>query len=93
VIEHLKHRRLTDKPRGRRDHMFTEHWAEIVQRLEAQPDQTALELLVELRARYPDRYHLRNLSALHRRVRAWRREAAQRLIYEIGDGAAADRYW
>jgi len=98
VIEHLKHRRLTDKPRGKRAHMFTEHWAEMVACLEAQPDQTALELLVEFRARYPDRYHLRNLSALHRRVRVWRREAAQRLIYDInGDianvTAAVDRQW
>ena len=98
VIEHLKHRRLTDKPRGRRAHMFTEHWAEMVECLEAQPDQTTLELLVEFQARYPDRYHLRNLSALHRRVREWRREAAQRLIYDINGGianitAATDRHW
>lgn len=99
VIEHLKHRRLTDKPRGgKHTHMFTEHWAEMVECLEAQPDQTALELLVEFQARYPDRYHLRNLSAMHRRVRAWRREAAQRLIYDInGDianvTAAVDRHW
>jgi hypothetical protein len=63
VIEHLKHRRLTDQPRGKRAHMFTEHWAEMVACLEAQPDQTALELLLEFQARYPDRYHLRNLSA------------------------------
>jgi hypothetical protein len=99
VIEHLKHRRLTDKPRGgKHAHMFTEHWAEMVECLEAQPDQTALELLVEFQARYPDRYHLRNLSAMHRRVRVWRRAAAQRLIYDInGDianvTAAADRHW
>ena len=96
VIEHLKHRRLTDKPRGKRDHMFTEHWAEMVACLEAQPDQTALELLAEFQARYPDRYHLRNLSALYRRVRVWRGEATQRLIYDInGDianvSAAVDR--
>ena len=44
VIEHLRHRRLTDKPRGKIAHMFTEHWAEMVACLEAQPDQTALEL-------------------------------------------------
>jgi hypothetical protein len=98
VIEHLKHRRLTDKPRGKVTHMFTEHWTEMVACLEAQPDQTALELLVEFQARYPDRYHLRNLSALYRRVRVWRREATQRLIYDInGDiadvAAAVDRRW
>jgi hypothetical protein len=83
VIEHLNHRRLTDKPRGRRADQFKDHWAEMVQCLEAQPDQTALELLVEFQARYPDRYHMRNLSALHRRVRVWRREAAQRLVCDM----------
>jgi hypothetical protein len=88
VIEHLNHRRLTDKPRGRRADLFKDHWAEMVQCLEAQPDQTALELLIEFRARYPDRYHVRNLSALQRRVRAWRRDAAQRLICDTSDLAA-----
>jgi hypothetical protein len=95
VIEHLKHRRLTDNPRGgKHANRLTEHWEEMVECLEAQPDQTALELLVEFQARYPDRYHLRNLSATHRRVRVWRREAAQRLIYDInGDiTAAVDRH-
>jgi hypothetical protein len=91
VIEHLNHRRLTDKPRGRRADLFKDHWAEMVQCLEAEPDQTALELLVEFRARYPDRYHARNLSALQRRVRAWRRDAAQRLICDTSD-LAAHRY-
>ena len=54
--------------------------------LETQPDQTALELLVEFQARYPERYHLRNLSALQRRVRGWRRTAAEQLI---GDTTSA----
>ena len=96
MIKHLKHRRLTDKLRGgKHANMFTEHWAEMVACLEAQPDQTALELLMEFQARYPDRYHLRNLSAMHRRVRVWRRKAAQGLIYDInGDiTAAVDRQW
>jgi hypothetical protein len=83
VIEHLKHRRLTDKPRGRRKDLFQDHWREMVQCLEAEPDQTALELLVEFQARYPGHYHIRNLSALQRRVRAWRRDAAQRLVCDM----------
>jgi hypothetical protein len=87
VIEHLKHRGLTDKPAGRRADQFKDHWAEMVRSLEAQPDQTALELLVEFQARYPDRYHLRNLSALQRRVRVWRRHAAERLIFETTSAA------
>jgi hypothetical protein len=28
---------------------------------------------------------MRNLSALHRRVRAWRRGAVQRLVYDVAD--------
>jgi len=87
VIEHLKHRRLSAKPRGRRADQFKEHWPEMVRHLEAQPDQTALELLVEFRARYPERYHLRNLSALQRRVRVWRREAAEQLICDTTSAA------
>jgi hypothetical protein len=87
VIAHLQHRRLTDKPRGQRADQFKDHWAEMVRSLEAQPDQTALELLVEFQARYPDRYHLRNLSALQRRVRVWRRHAAERLIFETTSAA------
>ena len=51
---------------------------------EAQPDQTALELLIEFRARYPDRY-TSGIRALQRRVKVWRREAVQRLICEMKD--------
>jgi hypothetical protein len=60
----------------------------MVRSLEAEPDQTALELLIEFQARYPDRYHLRNLSALQRRVRVRRREAAERLICDAADHPA-----
>jgi hypothetical protein len=85
VIDRIKHRRLTNKPRGRRPDLFKAHWAEMLQCLEAQPDQTALELLIEFQARYPERYSVRNLSALQRRVKVWRREAVQRLICEMKD--------
>jgi hypothetical protein len=83
IIGPLKQRRLTDKPRGRRDDQFKDHWPEMVQCLEGEPDQTALELLIEFQARYPGRCHARNLSALHRRVRVWRRQAAQRLVCDL----------
>lgn len=82
VIGPIKQRRLTNKPRGRRPDLFKAHWAEMVEYLEAQPDQTALQLLIEFSARYPDRYSLRNLSALQRRVKIRRHEAVQRLICE-----------
>jgi hypothetical protein len=57
----------------------------MVQCLEAQPDQTAMELLVEFQARYPERYSIRNLCALQRRVKVWRRESVQRLMFEMKD--------
>jgi hypothetical protein len=85
VIGPRTYRRLSDKPRGRRPDTFIEHWDEMAQWLDAQPDQTALELLVEFQARYPGRYSLRQLRTLQRRVRAWRREAVQRLIGEVSD--------
>jgi hypothetical protein len=71
------------QPRGIRPDPFKAHWAEMLQYLEAQPDQTALELLFEFMARYPERYSRRQLCTLQRRLRVWRREAVQRLICEM----------
>jgi len=55
----------------------------MAQCLEDQPDQTALELLVEFQARYPGQYSHRQLYTLQKRVRAWRQQAVQRLINEV----------
>jgi len=55
----------------------------MLQRLDADPDQTALELLIDFQVRYPDRYNARHLRTLQRRLKAWRREAVQRLICEM----------
>jgi transposase len=94
VIGPKTYRRFSDKPRGRRPDLFKDHWQEMVQCLEEQPDQTALELLIEFQARYPGRYSLRQLYTLQRRVRVWRQRAVHRLIGEIGhetrDGAASE---
>lgn len=79
------YRRFSDKPRGRRPDMFKDLWQEMVRCLEANPDQTALELLVEFQARYPGRYSLHQLRTLQKRVAAWRREAVERLICEVGN--------
>ncbi|MGA8707617.1 MAG: transposase family protein [Steroidobacteraceae bacterium] len=83
IIDHLQYRNLNHKPRGVRPDPFRAHWAQMLQCLEAQPDQTALELLIEFRARYPEHYSLRQLCTLERRVRAWRRGAIQRLMCEM----------
>jgi hypothetical protein len=82
IIDHVKYRNLNHKPRGVRPDPFRAHWTEMLQSLEAQPDQTAMELLTEFRARYPEYYSLRQLCTLERRVRVWRREAVQRLMCE-----------
>ena len=76
IIDHLKCRKLSNRPRGRRPDPFKAHWAEMLQSLESQPDQTAVELLIEFRARYPEYCSLRQLCTLEQRVRAWRRRAS-----------------
>ena len=83
VVGPKTYRRLSDKPRGRRPDIFKDHWEEMARCLEEQPDQTALELLVEFQARYPGQYSLRQLYTLQKRVRAWRQQAVQRLIGEV----------
>ena len=77
-------RRYSEKPRGRRPDRFKEHWEEMAQCLESNPDQTALELLVEFQARYPGRCNHHHLRTLHKRVKAWREKAVERLICEVG---------
>ncbi len=84
IIGPKTYRRLSDKPRGRRPQVFSADWAEMAQCLEENPDQTALELLIEFQARYPGRYSLQQLNTLQKRVRAWRQHAVERLI--AGEG-------
>ena len=87
VIGSLKYRCVGKKPRGRGPgpQRFVDHWPEMLQWLEARPDQTAKELLIEFQARYPGVYQATHLRTLRRRVSVWRREAIQRMIYEIPD--------
>jgi hypothetical protein len=85
VIGPKTYRLASDKPRGRRPDIFKDHWEEMVQCLEEQPDQTALELLIEFQARYPGRYGMRQLYTLQRRAKVWRQGAVHRLIGEIGN--------
>lgn len=87
VIAQPKYRRFSNKPRGRGPgpQSCTAHWAEMVQWLEENPDQTAVELLTEFQARYPGFYSRSHLRTLRRRVQVWRREAIQRLICKMQD--------
>lgn len=87
VIGRLKYRRFSNRPRGRGPgpQRFVDHWPQMLQYLESHPDITAVELLTEFQARYPGFYSRAHLRTLRRRVHIWRREAIQRLIYEMRD--------
>jgi hypothetical protein len=98
VINRLKYRCVSKKPRGRGPgpQRFMDHWPEMLQCLEARPDQTAMELLTEFQARYPGFYNASHLRTLRRRLQVWRREAIQSLIckmqdhtQDVGSGATA----
>jgi hypothetical protein len=77
------YRVFNDKWSGRKRDIFANHWKEMLECLEENPDQTALELLVEFQVRYPGCYSQRQLHTLQKRVRVWRQQAVQRLINEV----------
>jgi hypothetical protein len=77
------YRVFNDKWSGRKRDIFADHWKEMLECLEEDPDQTALELLVEFQVRYPGCYSQRQLHTLQKRVRVWRQQAVQRLINEV----------
>jgi hypothetical protein len=82
--------RQSPKPRTRRrPDPLEANWAEMLQCLEADPDQTSRELLAAFQIRYPDRYHAAHLRTLQRRLKIWRHDAVQRLICEM-DGLTED---
>ncbi len=87
VIGRLKQRRVSKKPRGRGPgpQRFVDQWPEMLQCLEARPDQTAMELLTELQARYPGFFKASDLRTLRRRVQVWRRQTIQQLIFKMQD--------
>jgi len=64
----------------RRIHAFTLVWPLVERRLEGRPNLNASELLDELRAQYPGRFHLGQLAALTRRVNLWREDARERSV-------------
>jgi hypothetical protein len=85
VIPPRKNRRFSNKPRGPAPVPYScvAHLTEMHQWLEEHPDQTAQELLIEFQARYPGIYRRSHLRTLRKRVQVWRREAIQRLIFEL----------
>ncbi len=77
------YRVFNDKWSGRKRDIFADHWPEMLGCLEEDPDQTALELLVEFQVKYPGCYSQRQLHTLQKRVRVWRQQAVQRLLNEV----------
>ncbi len=82
-IGRLHHRQLSKPRTRRRPDPLEANWSEMLQCLEADPDQTSRELLATFQIRYPDRYHTAHLRTLQRRLKIWRHEAVQRLICEM----------
>jgi hypothetical protein len=62
---------------------FVLAWPAVVLWLEAEPGSTAKELLGRLQVEHPDQYPDRLLRTLQRRVKAWRKAGARRLV--LGD--------
>jgi hypothetical protein len=84
VIGTRSHRNTKDRARSRAD-PFRSHWTELLQSLEADPDQTGRQLFNNLKAKYPDHYTPGQVRTLQRRVKIWREEAVKRLINDMHD--------
>ena len=54
---------------------FREIWQEVQDKLEMNPERTAISILKELQKLYPGRYKDGQLRTLQRRVQAWRKKA------------------
>ena len=85
------HRR---KPRTRRywrtrPDPFEGVWPRVRAWLDVEPDRTAKELLERLQVGYPGQFSEANLRTLQRRVKAWRADAARRLVFADRDEPGA----
>lgn len=77
------HRQPLATPRNYRTRKdpFALAWAEMESWLCVEPEITAKALFQRLREKYPDAYTAGQLRTLQRRVQAWRRAMARRLIF------------
>ncbi|MFC1482197.1 DDE-type integrase/transposase/recombinase [Myxococcota bacterium] len=77
------HRKRKSPPRTWRTRVdpFAGVWTKVQRWLKQEPDTTAKELLQRLIRDHPERYSQAQLRTLQRRVRAWRREQAERLLF------------
>ena len=67
---------------------FAEVWPEVLVWLEGEPGSTAKELFCRLQVRYPGAIQDGQLRTLQRRVKAWRHQAALRLVLAPNGGDA-----
>lgn len=63
---------------------FETAWPQVLQWLEREPDQTARALLERLQRAHPGKFPDGQLRTLQRRVKAWRRDIARRLVFTAG---------
>jgi hypothetical protein len=64
---------------------FADVWVEIRASLEADPDRTALEILLTLQAQHPGTFPDGQLRTLQRRVKEWRSAKARELVFAHPD--------
>lgn len=69
---------------------FEAAWPLLQQWLQAEPDQTAKALLLRLQQAHPQQFGDQQLRTLQRRVKTWRRQMAQRLVFAVTDGHLAN---
>ena len=84
------HRKEAAQPRAWRTwkEPFEGVWPEILLWLQADPEATAKSLLERLHQQYPGRFPDGQLRSLQRRIRAWRRVMARKLVYTCLDEQA-----
>jgi integrase-like protein len=77
---HATKPRSTRRWRTRAD-AFLDVWPIILEWLEAEPDQTGIDLLARLQSEYPGRFPDGKLRTLQRRLADWRLAASSRLVF------------
>jgi len=70
---------------------FEAVWPRVRAWLDVEPDRTAKELLERLQMEYPGQFSQGSLRTLQRRVQAWRRDAARRLVFAHHERSADGR--
>jgi hypothetical protein len=86
------HRKHGQTPRTWRTRVdpYEEVWPMVEQWLVDLPDTSAKELFLRLQASAPEQFHTGQLRTLQRRVKAWRNEMVQQLVFGASFQSAAE---